>query len=38
VFTYSGGKIINIKEENPVSQPGNLYDHRLPGKAAIFNL
>lgn len=29
VYTYANGKIINIKEENAVSQPGNLYDHQV---------
>jgi hypothetical protein len=29
VFTYANGKIINIREENAISQPGNLYDHQV---------
>jgi len=29
VFTYSNGRIINLREENLYSQVGNLYDHEV---------
>jgi len=29
VFTYKNGRIVNIREENSVSQSGNIYDHQF---------
>ena len=29
VFTYDNGKMVNVREENTVSQIGNLYDHQI---------
>lgn len=29
VFTYNSGRIVNVREENTVSQAGNSYDHQI---------
>lgn len=29
VFTYDGGKVVNIREENAASQNGDIYDHQF---------